>query len=618
MDTSNRKILLIGLLVVIAGVGSYGAAASIGVIDDPTGIFSDDGGNGEEKSIYDAIPERSNTVVLADPIGFAEDPVTIEVGNYVATEELELNKTYQQFLNDSYEDFNENATQSLSDGNISADVEVRDFGRVVLFGDFNESELDSVTGSQDSGFTPSGQPNFTEQYAGVLLEFETNETELDEFYNVARNDSSRLENVSFTKRTYNNHIVYTVNTVEDGENISLSLGVLSFQDNVHVFGKTQTVEDSIDSYEGDNPRVSDEILPSRGENTYFSFGSSNLNATVGESNSNITNATVESAVFSYSTDNDDTIIVSGAVTFQNFSNAIEYQQEANNNLLNASDNLSFAENINVSLDGETVRFEYNATTEEIKTAINDTVSALENNPLFGGGTDSSFETPEAQVRVTERDGNITLRVVESGEYTELYMRQDGEELKDSFGRVGFRGETYTVSPDEYNVNGSEIEVVGVKIEGRFEEGEPEEVQEVIRTIDPQADLPEPNPENTSVSFVTEESENGNGFNVTTLLQTEVGSDYYVVKTEERGVAEFETQLFGISRPEGVPKNVSQTSVVDSDENGGLIYEGGDEVVVSNAEEGVSIEVYAEDDSDEVLIETYKVSSDNVTQFGATR
>lgn len=495
MKINKTRILLI-IFVLVAIIGSYGVAAEIGVINDPIGVFGDNENTQENRTIYDAIPAQSNTVVLLDPIGFTEDPVTQDVGNYLITEELGMNKTYEETIDETFEELNQNISEPLDETEAEADIEVREFGKVVSFGNYNESELGVDTLQNPSPAQLGSRVN--EQYAGAVIELDVSEDELDELFELAKNQSvTENDNATLEKTSYNGHTIYTVAGNENGEYVSVSLGVLSIEEGLHTFGRTGIVKDSIDAYEGETERVSDDVIPPHGDNTYFSAGSSGLNSTIGEERNGLTNATVKSFLASYSTDGQDEAHLRIEVTFRSLNNAIKYNQDVQDTLSAPSDDLSFTEDINVSLDNETVIISYNAKSNDIEDTINDTISAFRKSPLFGGGelrddytyepTETDYEPPEAEVDVTINDDrDVSFRVIEPGEYLNMYMRQNGRELKDRSKRITdpiARGEIYsTVTAEEYDEN-AKVEVVGTKINGTYPDTE--RVTEVIRTIDPQ-------------------------------------------------------------------------------------------------------------------------------------
>lgn len=497
MKIEKTRVLLI-VFVLVAIIGSYGVAAEIGVIEDPIGVFGDNENSQENRTIYDAIPAQSNTVVLLDPVGFTEDPVTKDVGNYLITEELGMNKTYEETINETFEELNQNISKPLDETGAEADIEVREFGKLVAFGNYSESELGADTLQNPS--PEQLEPRLNEQYAGAVIELDVSEDELDELFEVAKNQSnSAVENNNATleKTTYNGHTIYTVAGNENGEYVSVSLGVLSIEEGLHTFGRTDIVKDSIDAYEGEIERVSDDVIPPHDDNTYFSAGSSGLNSTIGGERDGLTNATVNSFLASYSTDGQDEAHLRIEVTFRSLSNAIKYNQDVQDTLSAPSDDLSFTEDINVSLDNETVIISYRAKSNDIEDSINDTISTFRNSPLFGGSElrddytyeppQTDYEPPEAEVDVTITDDRaVSFRVVEPGEYLNMYMRQNGRELKDRSKRITdpiARGEIYsTVTVDEYDEN-AKVEVVGTKIKGTYPDTE--RVTEVIRTIDPQ-------------------------------------------------------------------------------------------------------------------------------------
>lgn len=466
----------IGLVILLAGVtltAGYGLAAYTGLVDDPTGIFGADQDQHDHDDIYTAVPEQSNVVALADPVGFLTDPVTRDVGNYIIQEELGLNQSYSRLT--------ENLSQDLSGPQTDANISATDLGKVVVFGEVSDSvgysqgeDLNVSAGQSQQTLT-----NISEQYVGVVFELRATESELDALYGLSQNATG--DQTTVTKHSYKGHTIYTANSTTAAVD-SVSFGVLSLEDGLHVAGREEVVEDSIDAYEGDAGHVSHELLPESGENTYLSVGTSNIDDNLTEEN-----PTPKSIVASYSTDGDDTAILSARINFDSVADATQYSDDVLEGALNQREGTPFLEDVDIEVLDSAVTLTYEASTDQINSSINDTAQALQNVSFAPTTTStdngSDYTTPaynqsEPEVNISRNDDTLSFTLQESGEYFAFYMRQDGEELASRTDRVRFEGDTYTVSAQQYNAT-SPVEIVGVKFDDDYNE-----VTEVITVVEP--------------------------------------------------------------------------------------------------------------------------------------
>ena len=470
----------VGLIVLVAGVtvtAGYGVAAYAGLIDDPTGIFGTEQDQHDHDEIYTAVPEQSNVVALADPIGFLTDPVTKDVANYIIQDELGLNQSYSRYT--------ANLSQDLSGEQTAANITATDIGKVVVFGEIDDSLGYSQGEDLNVSATQPQQPltNVSEQYIGVVFELEATESELDALYGLSQNATG--EQTSVTKHSYKGHTMYTDNSTTAAVD-SLSFGVLSLENGLHVAGREEVVKDSIDAYEGNTGHVSHDLLPEPGKNTYLSVGTSNIDENLTEDN-----PAPESIVASYSTDGDDTAILSARINFASVADATRYSDDVLKSALSdeKDEETPFLEDVSVEVLDSAVTIEYEATTDQINSSINSTVQALQNfsfaptTPTDNGSEyDTSVynqsEPAEPKVNVSRTDKTLSFTLQESGEYFEFYMRQDGEELASRTDRVYFEGETYTVKTEQYNST-RPVEIVGLKYDDEYNE-----VVDVITVVDP--------------------------------------------------------------------------------------------------------------------------------------
>lgn len=406
-NLSKGKIIGVVLAVSLLGLLAVGGAAQTGLLDgvtDAVGI-GDDSEN-IDGSVFDAVPERSNSVAMLDPVGLADDPVTENVGNYVLTEELDrTDETYNDLINEYYSEVDTSIEETLQEENINATLEVRDIGKVVVFSDVNSSRIEDLTGGSQLGSlsqTPATTnedvtpEEFSDIYSGVIFELDANESEVENIYQRLQEEvdaEENTENVTLEQSNYKDRTIYTASN----ETISVSFATIDSDNGYHSVGRTEVVEDTIDTYIGNIESVDTDV----GENTYLSVRASDIEEDLDASEFEQLNenATVTDVFISYSTDGQDTAILNAEISLQDIQNAIDYKGTLQNALSEQEDNNTLVESVNVDSEGTTITLEYNATTEEIETGINDTLESF--GGLLTGAADSQADL-ESEPEIGQR------------------------------------------------------------------------------------------------------------------------------------------------------------------------------------------------------------------------
>lgn len=475
-SVGKNKVLSLVLVVVLVSL-----AGCIGPVDDITGILgSDDNVDGEDP--IDAVPQESNFVMKVDPIGFAEDPTTREIGNYALSNFSQTNQSFSSQLNSSFEQFNNQIQEDLADEDVDVELRAQDLGEVVFFGDTEQlqTEGSGLQGVQSGPTTLQQQPpnptqNISNQYFGVVVELNLTESELTELFN-ATEGSDNATDATFQQEQYNGRPVFTVE--EDGQSVSLAI----LETGVHTFGPTDVVEDAVDTYVGDAEGVNESIVPEDGDNTYLSVGSTDVNQNLTGVSDQIDaldeDPSVESVLFTYSTNGDDTIELSSDLTLDSTQAAFQLQLEGQDGveqIQEAPENQTgqfglvepvlSEDNINIGSDGATLKVDYEVTTSELKDFIDELQeSQLGSTPtqpdqpvvstpqisLSTEVTGADSDNPTVQITVDENENVQELRVSEQlGNNTRTF---DDPQVGDVY--------EFEASPQ------SNVEIYGTTEEGR--------------------------------------------------------------------------------------------------------------------------------------------------------
>lgn len=400
-SVTNKKVL--SVVLVIALVSLAGCVGPVGEF----GILGEDN-NSEQVDPVDAVPQESNFVMKVDPVGFAEDPTTRDIGNYVLSNFTQTNQSFESQLNSSFEDFNNQVQAGLDKEDVDVQLQIQDLGDIILFGDTEQlqptsSGLESI---QPSATTLQQQPtppteNISNQYFGMILEVDLTESEITELFNATGNTATSS---TFEQKQYKGKTIFTVES--NGE--SASLAVLGT--GVHALGPTSVVEDTIDTYVGDSESANESIIPKDGVNTYLSVGSSdisqNLTGVSEEVESIDEDPSVESVLVTYSTNGDDTANISTDLTMDSTRAAFQLQLEAQSRISeiqggseNQTSELEFIEpvlskdNINIGSDEATLKLDYKVTTDELKEFID----GLQDSPIGSTPTQPDETSPDSPV-----------------------------------------------------------------------------------------------------------------------------------------------------------------------------------------------------------------------------
>lgn len=347
MSKNKLAVIAIVLMITLAGC--------VGPVDDPTGLIDGDSEEfdveGEEP--VDAVPQETNVLLQADPIGLLEDPTTEQIGDHIIQtfdEETDEFDSYDEALDDTFDEANEDIEEALEDEDLDLELEIEDLGEVVMFASIDE-DLTELGESQVTG-APDGGDDFEleedDLYFGTVIELDLNEEDLDELFNTVENEfneeledleeDEEIDNVEITKETYEGFPIYTL-TVEidteeteepvDVEEIGVSLALID--DGLHVAGTTNAVEDAIDTYRGELDGVDDELLADPDTNTYFNFAAGDLGVEIPGVSEQLEDLdedpTLDSARVSYGTDGDEVMTTSTEVGLESFESASAIEGE---------------------------------------------------------------------------------------------------------------------------------------------------------------------------------------------------------------------------------------------------------------------------------------------------
>lgn len=443
----KNKSVIIALLMMVT------LAGCVGPLENPSEILNNNNGEVDGENAVDAIPQNANTVAIADPIGLLEDPTTREIGNHVLQEvpdegqETEFDN-YDQFLNDSFQQFNDALVESFEEEEIDVELQIEDFGRVVTFAEVDENVTEQGL-TTTPGLEDTDQEVF-DQYGGVIIELEIGEEDIDEVFNTASEEIEQEEDVEYTKGQYQGFPIYTV---DDG-NASVSFSVID--EGLHVLGTTEAVEDSIDTYRGEASGVSESLVPDEGDNTYISVAAEDLGVDLEDTSQNVEDLeedpTLQSYSLSYSTDGSETMTISTEVTFESAEAAstIEEQstaplEEFRTQLEQANqtseqqellESLIGEEAVSVQRNGQTITTDISTTTDDMEQLI-DLLVGGQSVPGFGGvsESDSGTETQVPEGPDIEVDTNATVGPqltveVTSNENVDALEVRSGEEVID--------------------------------------------------------------------------------------------------------------------------------------------------------------------------------------------
>jgi hypothetical protein len=394
---SDRKIIAVIIGFGIVGLLAAGGVAQTDLIDGVTDAVGIGDSDDENDKVFDAVPERSNSVAMLDPVGLADDAVTEDVGNYVLTEELDrTNQSYSNLINQYFSSVDKSIEERLQDGNIDATLEVRDLGKVVVFSDVNSSRIEELTGN--SQFESLGQETstrtnedlsaeeFSEIYSGVVFELDADKSEVESIYQGIQEevDKQDTEEVTLGRSSYKDRTIYTASN----ENISVSFATIDSDNGYHSIGRTEVVKDTIDTYIGDMESVDTEV----GENTYLSVRTSDIEAELDASQFEQLkkDATVTDIYMSYSTNGQDTAILTAEVSLQDAQNAVNYENTLQNILSKQEDRNTIIKDIDLSTEETTIILEYKQTAEEIEQGITNPLKSLSGQ--FGATPDSASST----------------------------------------------------------------------------------------------------------------------------------------------------------------------------------------------------------------------------------
>lgn len=234
-DQNNKAILAIAVITIISVTVVGGFIAQSVVLSD------------DEPEAMDAVPADSNVVIQADPVGFAEDPVTIHTIDTALESFSGEENTYEDVVEDDFEEINEEINESLDEeGYENIDLRLQDFGNIVIFGDHQdlEDDTDNIDG-------------FDGEYVGILIELDITQENVE---TVLEN-----EDVPVEETTYNGEDVFIIE--ENDEKIAFS----TIDNGLHVLGPENVVEDSIDTYKGDKESIDEDMRPDLDSNTYLSL-----------------------------------------------------------------------------------------------------------------------------------------------------------------------------------------------------------------------------------------------------------------------------------------------------------------------------------------------------------
>lgn len=481
--TKKSKVLVVFVALAVVSAGCIGPASDL--TGEILGDSNENDGSSQGDNLSDALPSDSNVIIRADPTGLAEDETTRKVGNHVINEYANGEQNYTEYLNQGYSEFDDQLATILQNESLDIQLTSDDIGEFVMFASVDENQISSAA-------TNVSAENTTD-YVGMAFELGLTEDEIDQVFNLAKDEYTGTADVDevFSKSTYNGKTIYTVKNVEDDDSEfnNASLAILDSENNYHVIGPKNVVEDSIDTYQGDHPRVSDNILPNRDSNTYLSVGASGLNESLDgledEVDSMEEPPTAESVVFSYSTNNDDTVYIDMKVGFEEAISASRSAYEFENLEEDINDQIRESDDINESVIGEVnidstssdLVVSYETTVTEINNGIDfiyETYSGTRfgpsdpaSEPEFETGTEASVnidQSPE-QVQITlDNPDNLDGAYVSYRNTDDEYATAgafSGEDLQSA-------GDMITISEDSQDgmvQEGSEMTVFGILPDG---------------------------------------------------------------------------------------------------------------------------------------------------------
>lgn len=445
----QNKNIITGLVLVVILTGC------VGPIDDPTGIT---GGNNVEGEVpSDAVPERANTVLLADPIGLLQDSTTRDVGNHVIQETMNEDSrefdNYDEALNNSFQEFNDNLETALDGENVSVDVDVNDLGRVIAFAEVDDNITEQ--GLSTSGVDTEQATEEFDQYGAVIIELDISKEDIGKLFREASDEIEEEEGVEYTSTQYEGFTVYTV----EEDNVSASFSVID--EGIHVAGTTEAVRDAIDTYRGDSNRVDESILPNIDDNTYVSVGAQNLNFELDGTSQQVQSLqedpTLESYSFTYRTDGSTDITLSTEASFESAESAVEINNLSTQQLDSLRNQIEQREQqegevsgqlkliqifasedaLDVGRTGSTIETSVEVTTEELKDGIDIAIEGQESSAV--AEPDRADRSRMDNITQEQPDGpriridtnatakpEVTVNIVENENVDTLEVRSNGE------------------------------------------------------------------------------------------------------------------------------------------------------------------------------------------------
>lgn len=325
----NSILITFITLIFIISIISTGAAVQLGIINPQ--LLSDN-----DNSIFESIPQESNSVVRVDVNGLLNDNTTKQL----------INNTSDEFLNNSTNPTKEiikKPIDTLNNSTNNVTVDEEDVGEVVKF-----SKLDFT--SKILGHS----------YTGAVIQID----------NINHTQMAYLiygDNKNYTKSEYKN--VSKLNYEEKHKSIA------KLDEELYIVGDEDAVNKSIDTVRGDIESINSSDIPNIEGDTYINMYIQDMEIT-----NTISGGTIpENASVSYTTDNDNNIFINIKLSYGNNSSEISNVSDE----INIGGDVEGVEQTSVDLYSKNMNVTYKTTPSDFENTYNNIVKQYEITGLSG-------------------------------------------------------------------------------------------------------------------------------------------------------------------------------------------------------------------------------------------
>lgn len=337
----NSILVTFVSLILIISIISTGTAVQLGIINPQ--LLSED-----DNSIFESIPQESNSVVRVDVNGLLNDNTTEQL----------INNTSDEFLDNNTDQANEIIkkpidTLNYSTNNVTVDKE--DVGEIVKF-----SKLDFT--SKILGHS----------YTGSVIQIDNiNQTQMA--YLVYGDDKN------YTNSEYKN--VSKLNYREEYKSVA------KLNEGLYIVGDEDAVNKSIDTVRGDVESINNSDIPSINGDTYINMYIQDI----GLANTISAGTIPENASVSYTTDDKNNIFINVKLSYKNESSEISNVSDE----INIGSNVEGVEQTSVDLYRRNMNVTYKTTPDDFEKTYNNIVDKYEITGL--SGLNSGLEDFESNI-----------------------------------------------------------------------------------------------------------------------------------------------------------------------------------------------------------------------------